>query len=68
MDFGYTPEQEALRQEVGAFIAEHLTPEVLSEMEGLSEGFGVSRSVARDSLECRSKFMARPETYLKQGS
>lgn len=50
MDFGYTPEQEALRQEVRAFIAEHLTPEVLTEMEGLSEGFGVSRSVARGPL------------------
>jgi Acyl-CoA dehydrogenase, N-terminal domain len=50
MDFGYAPEQEALRQEVLAFIAEHLTPEVVSEMEGLSEGFGVSRSVARGPL------------------
>ena len=28
MDFGYTPEQEALRREVRAFIAEHVTPEV----------------------------------------
>jgi alkylation response protein AidB-like acyl-CoA dehydrogenase len=50
MDFGYTPEQEALRQEVRAFIAEHLTPDVITEMEGLSEGFGVSRSVARGPL------------------
>jgi alkylation response protein AidB-like acyl-CoA dehydrogenase len=50
MDFGYTAEQEALRQEVSAFIAEHLTPEVLEEMEGLSEGFGVGRSVARGAL------------------
>jgi alkylation response protein AidB-like acyl-CoA dehydrogenase len=50
MDFGYTPEQEALRSEVRAFIAEHLTPEVIEEMEGLSEGFGVSRSVARGPL------------------
>jgi len=50
MDFGYTPEQEALRQEVRAFLAEHLTPEVITEMEGLSEGFGVSRSVARGPL------------------
>jgi alkylation response protein AidB-like acyl-CoA dehydrogenase len=50
MDFGYAPEQEALRREVRAFIAEHLTPEVLEEMEGLSEGFGVSRSVARGPL------------------
>jgi alkylation response protein AidB-like acyl-CoA dehydrogenase len=50
MDFAYTPEQEALRREVLAFIAEHLTPEVIAEMEGLSEGFGVSRSVARGPL------------------
>jgi alkylation response protein AidB-like acyl-CoA dehydrogenase len=50
MDFGYTPEQEELRREVRAFIAEHLTPEVVEEMEGLSEGFGVSRSVARGPL------------------
>jgi alkylation response protein AidB-like acyl-CoA dehydrogenase len=50
MDFGYTPEQEALRREVRAFIAEQMTPEVIAEMEGLSEGFGVSRSVARGPL------------------
>ena len=47
MDFGYTPEQEALRRDVRAFIAEHMTPEVLAEMEGLNEGFGVSRSPGR---------------------
>jgi len=50
MDFGYTPEQEDLRRDVRAFIAEQLTPEVIAEMEGLSEGFGVSRSVARGPL------------------
>ena len=47
MDFGFTPEQEALRRDVRAFIAEHMTPEVLAEMEGLNEGFGVSRSPGR---------------------
>jgi len=47
MDFGYTPEQEDLRREVRAFIAKHMTPEVLAEMEGLNEGFGVSRSPGR---------------------
>jgi alkylation response protein AidB-like acyl-CoA dehydrogenase len=31
MQFGYTPEQEALRREVLAFIAEHVTPEVMQE-------------------------------------
>jgi len=47
MDFGFTPEQEALRRDVRAFIAEHLTPEVLAEMDGLSEGFGVRPGRAR---------------------
>jgi alkylation response protein AidB-like acyl-CoA dehydrogenase len=31
MQFGYTPDQEALRREVLAFIAEHVTPEVMQE-------------------------------------
>ena len=47
MDFGFTPEQEALRRDVQAFIAENLTPEVLAEMDGLSEGFGVRPGRAR---------------------
>lgn len=47
MDFGFTPEQEDLRREVRAFIKKNLTPEVLVEMEGLNEGFGVSRSPGR---------------------
>ena len=39
MDFGYTPEQEALRDEVRAFIAEHVTDEVRTEVEdGGGEG------------------------------
>ncbi len=42
MDFGYSPEQEALRRDVRAFISEHMTQAVRTEMEGLSEGFGVS--------------------------
>ncbi|OGB95780.1 MAG: hypothetical protein A2Z31_02360 [candidate division NC10 bacterium RBG_16_65_8] len=50
MDFGFTPKQEALRREVRAFIAENITPEVIAEMEGLSEGFGVSRSPGRGPL------------------
>ena len=33
MDFGYTPEQEALRLEVRRFISEHVTPEVIEEVE-----------------------------------
>ena len=48
MDFGYTPEQEALRREVRAFIAEHITPEVMAEMEGHNEGLlGVQRGTSR---------------------
>ncbi len=42
MDFGYSPAQEALRRDVRAFIAEHMTEAVRDEMDGLSEGFGVS--------------------------
>ena len=37
MDFGYTAEQEALRQEVLQFIAEHVTPEVQEEIAGGGE-------------------------------
>lgn len=33
MDFAYTPEQEALREEVRQFIAEYVTPEILAELE-----------------------------------
>jgi alkylation response protein AidB-like acyl-CoA dehydrogenase len=38
MDFAFTPEQEALRQEVRDFLDEALTPEVLAEMEEFNEG------------------------------
>ena len=38
MDFGYTLEQEALRQEVRQFIAENMTPEVQTEIEYKNEG------------------------------
>jgi alkylation response protein AidB-like acyl-CoA dehydrogenase len=38
MDFGYTPQQEALRREVRQFIAEHVTPEVQGEIESELEG------------------------------
>jgi alkylation response protein AidB-like acyl-CoA dehydrogenase len=48
MDFGFTPEQEALRREVRAFIKEHVTADVLAEMEGHNEGLlGVSRGTSR---------------------
>src|SRR5574340_184814 len=42
MDFGYSPEQEALRREVRAFIAENMNDAVRADMEAVNEGFGVS--------------------------
>ncbi len=42
MDFGYTPEQQALRREVQDFIAANITDAVKTEMMDLNEGFGVS--------------------------
>jgi alkylation response protein AidB-like acyl-CoA dehydrogenase len=38
MDFGYTLEQEALRDEVRQFITEHVTPDVLAEVSDTIEG------------------------------
>src|SRR3989304_9802455 len=55
MDCGYTPGQEALRREVRAFIAAHITPEVMAEMDGHNEGLlgvtcGTSRGPAVQEL------------------
>ena len=33
MDFAYTPEQQALRDEVRQFVADNVTPEILEELE-----------------------------------
>ena len=38
MDFGFTQEQEDLRQEVRAFIADNVSQGLLDEMEGGEEG------------------------------
>ena len=38
MEFAYTPKQEALRQEVRAFITSEITSEVSAEMEAHNEG------------------------------
>lgn len=38
MDFAYTPEQEALRQEVRDFVDKEVTAEVIAEMEETNEG------------------------------
>lgn len=41
MDFGYTPENEAFRQEVRQFLAEHVTPALRAELDkGRREGLG----------------------------
>ena len=38
MDFGFSPEQESLRDEVRQFIVDNVTPEIQDEMEGDAEG------------------------------
>ena len=38
MDFGLTQEQEELREQVRAFIAENVSQGLLDEMEGGEEG------------------------------
>lgn len=50
MDFALTSEQEALRREVRAFIAEHVTPEVRAELSSTDEGRGATRSNSRGPL------------------
>ncbi len=42
MDFGFTPEQEALRHDVRAFLRDNLTPEVRTAIREQSDGFGVT--------------------------
>lgn len=77
MDFGYSAEQEALRRDVRAFIAEHVTPDVLVEMEGHNEGLlGVMRATARgpklrelfDKIDARGWLgISYPKEYGGQG-
>lgn len=77
MDFGFTPEQEALRREVRAFIAEHITPQVTAEMEGHNEGLlGVTRGTSRglavrelfDKIQARGWLgISYPKEYGGQG-
>lgn len=77
MDFGFTPEQNALRQEVRAFITEHVTPEVVAEMEGHNEGLlGVTPLTSRgpavrklfDQIEARGWLgISYPKEYGGQG-
>jgi 3-oxocholest-4-en-26-oyl-CoA dehydrogenase alpha subunit len=77
MDFGFTPQQEALRREVRDFIAEHVTAQVINEMEGHNEGLlGVTRGTSRGPAvrELFDKIQARgwlgisyPKEYGGQG-
>ena len=50
MDFGFTPEQNALAEEVRQFIADNVTPEVLAEIESEEE-----RGVGPHYRELRKK-------------
>ena len=40
MDFGYSPDQQALQDEVRHFIAEHFTQDVRDEIEGRGDEEG----------------------------
>lgn len=76
MNFGYTPEQEALRRQVTAFIAEHVTPEVLEDKEaqddvqrgGTGEPFGPHMRELYGKLRERGWLgIAYPREYGGQG-
>lgn len=52
MEFQFTPEEEAFRAEVKAFIAEYVTPEVLAEQEvGEGEGQGPAEGPHTQALQ-----------------
>ena len=69
MDFGYTPEQETLRRELQEFIAEHVTQDVLDELESGEEGGrGVHyRELVRKVAERDWIGISWPEEYGGQG-
>ena len=69
MDFGYTPEQETLRRELQEFIAEHVTQDVLDELESGEEGGrGVHyRELVRKVAERNWIGISWPEEYGGQG-
>ena len=69
MDFGYTPEQEKLRREVQEFIAEHVTDDVLGELETAEEGGrGVHyRELIRQVAERKWIGISWPKEYGGQG-
>jgi len=69
MDFGFTPEQEALRQELRQFIAEHVTPEVQAELESMwEEGKGpLYRELHKKIAERGWVGISWPKEYGGQG-
>ena len=69
MDFAYTPEQEALRQEVQRFIEENVTPEILEEVEesGLRSRGPLTRELYRKIAERGWIGISWPNEYGGQG-
>lgn len=72
MEFRFTPEEEAFREEVRAFIAEHVTPEVLAEQEQAEDPQGPSvgkhTQALQDEMLRRGYLrLALPKEYGGQG-
>ncbi len=66
MDFGFTPEQEAFRQEIQDFIKKELTPDMLNE-PGEVAGVKYSRRFSRKLGEKGWIGLAWPKEYGGQG-
>jgi alkylation response protein AidB-like acyl-CoA dehydrogenase len=69
MDFAYTPDQEALRQEVQRFIEENVTPEILAEVEesGLRSRGPLTRELYQKIAERGWIGISWPKEYGGQG-
>jgi alkylation response protein AidB-like acyl-CoA dehydrogenase len=69
MDFAYTPDQEALRQEVRRFIEENVTPEILAEVEesGLRSRGPLTRELYQKIAERGWIGISWPKEYGGQG-
>jgi alkylation response protein AidB-like acyl-CoA dehydrogenase len=69
MDFAYTPEQEALRQEVQQFIEDNVTPEILAEVEesGLRSRGPLTRELYQKIAERGWIGISWPKEYGGQG-
>ncbi|MBI4081308.1 MAG: acyl-CoA dehydrogenase family protein [Candidatus Lambdaproteobacteria bacterium] len=67
MNFGFSPEQEALRKEVLAFIKENLTPGVIAEVEGEEQEVSAGEeSAGRKGLARRGPHLS--ELYRRIGA